>query len=197
MKSYSVLWEVGLQVKMKSSPASVTILATGWQANRSSPRNTGRNGASRAVLGEPAPDSVAFAVLLFGAVLGGDEFRRQRHDLGVAGRHDRRRQHRMVALGLAVGALARQAVRAAEFLRAEELRSVQGDLGPSAQPAEGLPHRRLAQQRLHTFEAGLQQRGVRLVQKIADVIVGGNSADAEQRPAIGAAVAFLHRALVG
>ena len=48
MKSYSVLWEVGLQVKMKSSPASVIILATGWQANRSSPRNTGRNGASRA-----------------------------------------------------------------------------------------------------------------------------------------------------
>ncbi len=43
-----VLWEVGLQVKMKSSPASVIILATGWQANRSSPRNTGRNGASRA-----------------------------------------------------------------------------------------------------------------------------------------------------
>ena len=103
----------------------------------------------------------------------------------------------MIALGLAVGALARQAVRAAEFLRAEELRSVQGDQGPSAQPAEGLPHRRLAQQRLHTFETGLQERGVRLVQKVADVIVGGNSADAEQRPAIGAAVAFLHRALVG
>ena len=32
---------------MKSSPTSVTILATGWQANRSSPKNTGRNGASR------------------------------------------------------------------------------------------------------------------------------------------------------
>src|SRR5271155_3265444 len=87
MKSYSVLWEVGLQVKMKSSPASVTILATGWQANRSSPRDPGAHRRQpRAVLGEPAPDSVAFAVLLFGAVLGGDEFRRQRHDLGVAGR---------------------------------------------------------------------------------------------------------------
>src|ERR1700722_7570715 len=197
MKSYSVLWEVGLQVKMKSSPASVIILATGWQANRSSPRNTGRNGASRApCLANQRLTALrsqsCFSAPSWGAMNSGANG----HDLGVAGRHDRRRQHRMIALGLAVGALARQAVRAAEFLRAEELRSVQGDQSPSAQPAEGLPHRRLAQQRLHTFETGLQQRGVRLVQKVADVIVGGNSADAEQRPAIGAAVAFLHRALV-
>src|ERR1700740_1636986 len=101
MKSYSVLWEAGLQVKMKSSPASVIVLATGWQANRSSLRNMGRDGA---VLFEPAPDSVAFAVLLLGAVLRRDEFRRhRRHDLGMAGRHDRRRQQTMIALDLAVG----------------------------------------------------------------------------------------------
>ena len=160
-----------------------------------------KHGAQRrepcAMLVEPALDGVAFAVLLLGAVLGRDEFRHQRHDLGMAGRHDRRRQHRMIALGLAVGALARQTVRATELLRAEELRSVPGDQGPSAQPAEGLPHRRLAKQRLHAFETRLQQRGVRLVQKVADVIVGGNPADAEQRLAVGAAVAFLHRALIG
>jgi hypothetical protein len=90
MKSYSVLLEVGLQVNMKSSPASVTILATGWQANRSSPKNTGRNGASRALCFSNPLDGVAFAVLLLGAVLGRYEFRRQRHDLGMAGRHDRR-----------------------------------------------------------------------------------------------------------
>jgi hypothetical protein len=47
-KVVSALWEAGLQVKMKSSPASGTILATGSQANRSSPRNTGRNDAGRA-----------------------------------------------------------------------------------------------------------------------------------------------------
>ena len=115
----------------------------------------------------------------------------------MAGRHDRRRQQTMIALDLAVGALARQAVRAAEFLRAEKLRSVQGDQGPSAQPAERLPHRRLGQQRFQAFEAGLQQRGIRLVEKIADVIVGGNAADGEQGLAVGAAVTFLHRALVG
>jgi len=43
---------------------------------------------------EPAFRGVAFAVLLFGIgplrapILGGDEFRRQRQDLLVAGRHD-------------------------------------------------------------------------------------------------------------
>jgi hypothetical protein len=68
---------------------------------------------------------------------------------------------------------------------------------PSAQPPEGLPHRRLTQQRLHAFETGLQQRGVRLVEKIADVIVGGNTADAEQGLAVGAAMAFLEAALIG
>src|SRR5271166_1147701 len=139
---------------MKSAPASFTILATGWQANRSSPRNTGRNGARRApclpnqrlaalrsqscfsapswgamnsgisgttlewpsattvaeqivaqkhgaqrreacaMLAEPAIGGVAFAVLLLGAVLGRDEFRHQRHDLGMAERHHRRRTDR-------------------------------------------------------------------------------------------------------
>ena len=46
----------------------------------------------------------------------------------MAGRHYRRRQHGMIALGLAVGALARaDEVRATELLRAEELRPVPGD----------------------------------------------------------------------
>ena len=102
-----------------------------------------------------------------------------------------------MALGLAVGALARQAVRASEFLRAEKLRSAPGDQGPSAHRAEGLPHRRLGQQRFQAFEAGLQQRGVRLVQNVADVIVGGNAADGEQGLAVATAMTFLHRALVG
>jgi hypothetical protein len=54
-----------------------------------------------------------------------------------------------------------------------------------------------AQQRLHAFETRLQKRGVSLVQPVANVIVGGNSADAEQRLALGAALALLHRALIG
>ena len=86
----------------------------------------------------------------------------------------------MIALDLAGGALARQTVRTAEFLRAEELGSVPGDQGPSAQPAEGLPHRRAR---------GVEFPGVRSraagergpPRRVADVIVGGNSADAEQR----------------
>ena len=40
----------------------------------------------RGVLGVPALDGVAFAVLFFGAVLRRDELGNQRHDLGMAGR---------------------------------------------------------------------------------------------------------------
>jgi len=41
---------------------------------------------------EPAFDGVALAILFFGAVLLGDELRRQRRDLGMPGRRDGRRQ---------------------------------------------------------------------------------------------------------
>ena len=149
------------------------------------------------MLAEPAFDGVALAILFFGAVLRRDELRHQRHDFGVAGRHDRRRQHGMIRLDLAVGALAREAMRAAELLRAKELGSVPGDEGSAAQSAKGLAQRRLGQQRFQTLETGREQRRVRLVEHVADVIVGGNFLDPEQGLAIGAALAFLQGALEG
>jgi hypothetical protein len=103
----------------------------------------------------------------------------------------------MIVLGRAVGALAGEAIRTAELLRAEILRPVPGDQGSASQPTEGLPQGRPGQQRLHAFETGLQKRGIRLVQPVADIIVGGNSADPEQGLAVGATLAFLQPALIG
>jgi len=146
---------------------------------------------------EPAFDGIAFAVLFFGAVLSGDELGHQGNHLGVAGRHDGGRQQAMIVLFSAVGALTGQTVRTAELLRAEILRPIPGDQGSAAQPTEHLPHGGLGQQRLHAFETGLQKRRVSLVQPVANVIVGGNSANPEQRLTVGAALAFLQRALIG
>ncbi len=60
---------------------------------------------------EPAFGGVALAILFLGAILGRDELGHQGNDLGLAGRHDRRRQHAMIVLGFAVGSLAGQTVR--------------------------------------------------------------------------------------
>ena len=99
----------------------------------------------------------------------------------------------MIVIFFAVGALAGETVRTAELLRAEILRPIPGDQGSAAEPTERLPHGRLGQQPLHAFETGLQKRGVGLVQPVANVIVGGNSADTEQRLTVGAAMTLLQR----
>jgi hypothetical protein len=70
-------------------------------------------------------------------------------------------------------------MRAAELLRAKILRPVPSDEGSSAQPAEGLPHGRLSQERFQALETGLQQRRVRFVEHVADVVVGRNLANTE------------------
>ena len=115
----------------------------------------------------------------------------------MARRHDSGRQQAMIVIFFAVGALAGETVRTAELLRAEILRPIPGDQGSAAEPTESLTHGRLRQHRLHAFETGLQKRGVGLVQPVANVIVGGNSADTEQRLTVGAALALLQRALIG
>lgn len=60
---------------------------------------------------EPVLGGVTLAILLFGAVRPDHELRRQGHDHVVSGRDERRRQHRMIEIGLAVRALARLAAR--------------------------------------------------------------------------------------
>ena len=133
----------------------------------------------RVMLAEPAFNGVTLAILLLGAILGRDEFGHERHDFGMAGRHGRRRQHGMIRLRLAVGTLAREAMRAAYFLRAKIFGSVPGDEGSAAQSCKGLAHGRLGEQRFQPLETGREQRRIGLVQHVADVIVGGNFLDPE------------------
>src|SRR5262252_4201330 len=55
----------------------------------------------------------------------------------------------------------------------------------------------MGEQLLHTFKTGLQQSRIGHIKHLADVIVGGNLLDAEQRLAVGTALAFLQPALKG
>jgi hypothetical protein len=154
-----------------------------------------QRGKPFAVLGVPALDGVTFAVLLFRAVLRRDEFGKQRHHLGMARGDRRRRQHGVIALDVAVGALAPQAMRAAQLLRAEILGAVPGDQGSLAKPAKGRPQRRRDEHLLHALETGLQQRRIGGVEHVADVVVGRDFLDPEQSLAVRAPLALLQGAL--
>ena len=98
-------------------------------------------------------------------------------------------------IALAVGALAPQAMRSAELLRAEILGAVPGDQGPIAKPDEGLMQRRRGDEPLHALEAGLQQRRIGAIEHVADVIAGRDFPNPEQRLAVRAPLAFLQGAL--
>ena len=159
MKSYRALCEDGLAVRRKSPPlwrdglgdrlAGEEIVAEiDWP----------QTGEPRAVCREPALGGVALAILLLRAVLGRDEFRHQGKRLRLARRDDRRRQHGMVAFDHAVGALAGEALRAAELLRAEIFGAVERDEGAAAEPLEGAQAAALAQQVERVIEGRLQVR---------------------------------------
>ena len=143
----------------------------------------------------PAFDGVAFAILLLGAVLRGDELGKQRNHPGMPRCHDRRRHQGVIVLDLAIGTFARQAMRAADILRAKILGSVPGHEDSAAQSCKGLAHGRFGKQLLQARKAGLQQRRISPVEHVADVVVGGNFLDPEQRLAVGTAMTLLQAAL--
>ena len=68
---------------------------------------------------------------------------------------------------------------------------------PISQPQEPPKslYERLGQEIFQTLEAGRQQRRIRLVQHVADVVVGRNFLDPEQALAVRAALAFLQQPL--
>src|SRR3981081_1054839 len=88
-------------------------------------------------------------------------------------------------------------MRAAELLRAKELGPIPGDERSATQSAKRLAQRWFDQQSFQMPEAGCEQRRVRFVEHVADVIVGRNFLDAEQTLAIRPALAFLQSALKG
>src|ERR1700678_2824696 len=93
-------------------------------------------GIAPAMSGQPALGRPVLAILLFSAVLGGDEFRRQRNDLVVPRRHHRRRQHGVVIFRLALASGPRRAVRAMDILGTMMLRAVEDDQLVPTQGAE-------------------------------------------------------------
>ena len=108
---------------------------------------------------QPALDGVALAILLFGAVRLDDELRHQRHNHGMAGCHEGRRQHRMVALDLAIGVFARLAMRAAQLLRTEIFGAVERHQRASVKTLERRQAAMLFKDRDHLIEDGLQCEG--------------------------------------
>ena len=92
-------------------------------------------GVAAGVPVEPAPGRPALAVLLGVAVLRHDEFRLERHDALVAGRHQGGGQQGVEVLGPAAAHL-RRAVRAVQPGGAEVLGPVQRDQHPALQAAE-------------------------------------------------------------
>jgi hypothetical protein len=198
MKSYSAVCELSLAVKMKSPPFILHHRSDGLTGEEIVTEIDGpQRREPGMVLVEPAFGGVSLAILLFGTVLRCDELRHQRYDFGMAGRDHRRRQHGMIRLNIAVGAFAGQTMRATELLRAKELGAIPGDQHSAAQPAKGLPQRRLGQQSFQTLETGGEQRRVRFVEHVANVIVRRNFLDAEQALAIRPALAFLQSPLKG
>ena len=149
------------------------------------------------VCAQPAFGPVALAILLLGSILRRDELGHQRQHHVVAGSNDHRRQHGVIMLRLAVRALARQALRAAQFLRTEILGSIQRHQRSPSQPLKGLQTVALAQLLDDLVKTGLQGFWPDRVQHQTDVVVGWDLLHAEQRMAIRCAVALLQPPLVG
>ena len=83
----------------------------------------------------------------------------------MAGRDEARRQHGMIKIRLAISALARLALRAAEFFASKNIRSVEGDQRPPAEPLECLHTAAPAHDRHGLIERTLQMRGMHKIQQ--------------------------------
>ena len=109
----------------------------------------------------------------------------------------RRRQHRMIALNLTAGALAPEAMPAAELLRAKILGSIERDQHVIAQPAEAVQAARDRFQRSDRIgEYRIKPFRLCRIQHVANMIVAGNLGDPEQALAVRAAMAMLQPPLM-
>jgi hypothetical protein len=115
----------------------------------------------------------------------------------MAGRDNRGRQKGMVAFGLVIIALARQAIGAGKLLRAKILRAIQSHQNAPAQPLKALQPAALAQYVNGGVKTGLQMRRIYRIKHGADVIVGRNFRHPEQSPAVRTLAPFLKPALIG
>src|SRR5215831_17473244 len=146
---------------------------------------------------QPSLGRCVLAVLLFGAILRGNEFRFERDHLVMSGSDQGRSQHGVEILGPALAALACRAVRAMDFLGTVIFGSVQGDQYMIAQSAEGVQAIRYALQCCdHFSEDRIEQFRLRRIQHGSNLIVGGNLGDVEQGLAIRARMVILELLLM-
>ena len=145
----------------------------------------------------PAMGGFGLAVLLGVAVLWRDEFRTQRQHAAVAVCHQGRAQHAvMVGDGIGLFMMPGGALGALDLFRVMELRSVNGDQGPAAEPGELAKCLIVNQLFKRPVERRIQQLAIDVVEFFSDVVVGGDARDAEKRLAGMAVVGFLKAALV-
>ena len=88
-------------------------------------------------------------------------------------------------------------MRAGDLLAAEIFGPVERHERPLAQPPESLAHCGFEQQPLHVREARREQRRVRAVEHVSDIVVRRDLLDAEQSLTVGPTAAFLQLALKG
>ena len=146
---------------------------------------------------KPAVRGASLAILLLGAILGGDELRLERQRTLVPRCNKRGRDHGVEMLDLAIGALALRAALARQLLRAEVLGAVQRDQHMAAQPLErGEPAAGLERGK-RSVEHREQRFGRHGIEHRADVVVGRDPLHPEQRLAVRRAAPALQRRLKG
>ena len=143
--------------------------------------------------GQPALRGVAFAVLLLRPVLRRNEFGGQWQHLLVAWRDYAGTEEGVEVFRAAIRTPPRRALAAVDLARAEVLGSVQRDQHP---PAQALERRQRPGGLDRLEEQPVERRRRSTVQHQADIVVGRDRRDAEQRLAVRSAMALLQRSLM-
>src|SRR3954469_25084049 len=199
--SWMVWWDEGLQVNRKCPPCASTAshprIKSGGLAGQKIVAEIDRvqPPVADTVPRKPAPHGAALAVLLVVPVLRPDELGLERHDLGMARGHDGGAHHRVEVLGRLAGAGAPRAVRAMDPGGAMVLGAVERDQHVRAKPPERRKPAGALERRNHLGEHRKEVIGRDRVEHGADVVVGRDTAHAEQRLAVRAPVAGLEPAL--
>ena len=154
-------------------------------------------GITRGVGAQPAFGSGNFAVLFDLSVLRGDELRAQRHDLGMTGADEDRRDGAVKMRALALGVLNAGTVRAMDVfgLGRKIPGGVQGDESGVADGPHGLQQSFLLEGLVQIIEQTVEVMRFDRVEDLADVIVSGDALDLKERAGVVASVGLFHSSL--
>jgi hypothetical protein len=140
---------------------------------------------------QKTPGGVAFAVVLFRAVLTDDHLRRQGNHLPEIGMDDGGPQHLLVIGQLPRAALFHQAGAAAQLLRREGAGAVQAQQIAPLEIGHGFQGLAPLQLTKNVAEQGAQPLGINRIEDLAHLRVAGHLADAENPAEISVVAAAL------